>query len=301
MLAIIIPYYNLTFFEETLQSLNNQSNKQFKVYIGNDASNEDPAILLEKYRDKFDFNYHRFEENLGSKSLVKQWERCIALSANEEWIMILGDDDVLGSNVIEEFYNNLKEIEKEKIDVVRFATKVIDGQGNIISRTYDHPKIEKATEGFWRKLTGKTRSSLSEYIFSRKSFTTYRFREYPLAWHTDDMMWLEFSNFENILSVNSASLLIRKSESSISGREDNNSLKLKASILFFKDLIKEKLHLFKWNQRYKLLLILEQNLKANDEIQFSDWLFLLKMYLFNFKIIPSLKLIRRMCLSYYRN
>ena len=64
MLAIVIPYFKLTFFEETLLSLANQTNKRFKVYIGNDASPESPLLLLEKYKDKFDFVYHEFESNL---------------------------------------------------------------------------------------------------------------------------------------------------------------------------------------------------------------------------------------------
>jgi hypothetical protein len=28
-------------------------------------------------------------------------------TADEEWLMILGDDDVLGRNVVEEFLNNI--------------------------------------------------------------------------------------------------------------------------------------------------------------------------------------------------
>ena len=91
MLAIVIPYYKLTFFEATLQSLADQTDKRFMVYIGDDASLESPDDLLEKYQQKFDFEYYRFEENLGGTSLVKQWERCIAMTKDEEWVMILGD------------------------------------------------------------------------------------------------------------------------------------------------------------------------------------------------------------------
>jgi glycosyltransferase involved in cell wall biosynthesis len=71
MLAIIIPYYKLTFFEATLQSLAHQIDKRFKVYIGDDASPEDPSELLEKYQGKFDFVYHRFDSNLGGISLTQ--------------------------------------------------------------------------------------------------------------------------------------------------------------------------------------------------------------------------------------
>jgi hypothetical protein len=60
MLTIIIAYYKLTFFEATLQSLVAQTSQDFKVYIGGDASPEDPAALLARFQDQFDFVYHRF-------------------------------------------------------------------------------------------------------------------------------------------------------------------------------------------------------------------------------------------------
>ena len=53
MLAIIIPYYKLTFFRETLDSLAAQTDQRFHVYIGNDASPEDPTNLLEEFEGKF--------------------------------------------------------------------------------------------------------------------------------------------------------------------------------------------------------------------------------------------------------
>ena len=114
MLAIIIPYYKLTFFEATLQSLAYQTDKRFKVYIGDDASPEDCNYLISEFKGYFDFFYLRFETNLGSISLTEQWERCISLSGGEEWIMILGDDDVLGENVMEEFYKDESNVEQRQ-------------------------------------------------------------------------------------------------------------------------------------------------------------------------------------------
>ena len=73
MLGIVIPYYKITFFDETLDSLSKQSDKRFKVYIGDDASLEDPAFLLQKYNGQFDFFYHLFAENLGSVSVTGFW------------------------------------------------------------------------------------------------------------------------------------------------------------------------------------------------------------------------------------
>ena len=63
MIAIVVPYFKITFFEETLFSLANQSNKNFKVYIGNDASPDDPAELIDKYSSKINLKYQIYKEN----------------------------------------------------------------------------------------------------------------------------------------------------------------------------------------------------------------------------------------------
>jgi glycosyltransferase involved in cell wall biosynthesis len=85
-LAIVVPYFKLTFFEATLESLANQTDKRFKVYIGDDASPENPSSLLEQYKESINFKYKRFYNSIGSISLVKQWEHCMTMVQEEEWM-----------------------------------------------------------------------------------------------------------------------------------------------------------------------------------------------------------------------
>lgn len=257
MLAIIIPYYKHTFFEAALQSLASQTNQQFKVYIGDDASPENPLQLLEKFRGKFDFTYHRFEENLGGISLPEQWKRCIALSSNEEWIMILGDDDVLSAKVVESFYDNLPEIQTERINAVRFATQIIDENGTEITEVFHHPIREKTTEFLIKKFSKETRSSLSEYIFNKKVLVEKSFRNFPLAWHSDDMAFLEFSNFGNCYSINDSIMFVRTSTINITGDTSFNNLKNKATFEFCAILFDEYSNMFSNEQKRVILKKLE--------------------------------------------
>lgn len=257
MLAIIIPYYKRTFFEATLQSLAAQTCQDFKVYIGDDASPENPAMLLEKYKGKFDVVYHRFATNLGGTSLIKQWERCIALSGNEEWLMILGDDDALGENVVAAFYENLKEIKQNGCHVVRFATQIIDTNGTCISDVYVHPTLEKTTDFLARKFSKQTRSSLSEYIFNTSVVFKTGFRNFPLAWHADDMAVLEFTGFENCFSINDVLVYVRLSGVSLTGDGSLDSLKNGATFDFCKVLFDEYSQKFSVEQKAILLKKLE--------------------------------------------
>ena len=265
MLAIIIPYYKLTFFEATLQSLAHQTDKRFKVYIGDDASPHDCAPLLQKFHGKFDFVYHRFATNLGGVSLTQQWERCIDLSDDEEWLMILGDDDVLGESVVEEFYKLKHQLDDEKINVLKFASVLIDEAGKQISNIYSHPSKEMAADAYWKHYTGESRSSLSEYIFRRISYYQYNFTNFPLAWHADDKAWLDFSQGGILFGCNEAIVQVRLSSENISGKKDNILPKRNARLLFLEDIITNKLHYFSKEQRNTFLFdfgMLLKELKA---------------------------------------
>lgn len=296
MLAIIIPYYKLSFFAKTIQSLANQTDKRFKVYIGDDSSPEDCTFLLEKYKGKFEFVYHRFDENLGGKSLIKQWDRCIALTQNEEWLMILGDDDVLGDTVVASWYENYAVFDK-KTNLVRFATKVINEESKSISVVFNHPVWEKETDFFVRSVTGKTRSSLSEFIFSRKSYMKYGFHDYPLAWGSDCNAWLEFPDGKLIYTINESIMDIRFSNINISGRKDNQKLKDKANIQLFEDVLTKKINLFSHNQILDLLITYEIDIKKNRKLSLKEWLFLTKLYINNFNFVSFSKFIRRFLIS----
>ena len=221
MLAIVIPYYKLSFFEETLDSLSKQKDKRFHVYIGDDASPECPKNVLKKYEDKFPFTYHRFTENLGGTSLVKQWERCLNRIHNETWVQLLGDDDVLGEDVVSCFYNSQDNLNAEQSSVIRFATQVIDGDSQIISRKYEHPKLETATAFLIRKFKGGTRSSLSEYMFKAKELNRIGFQDFPLAWSSDVLAVVEFSNNNNIYTINNAIVSFRLSDKNITGQGES--------------------------------------------------------------------------------
>ncbi len=274
MLAIVIPYYKLTFFEETLESLSNQTDKYFKVYIGDDASPESPKDLLEKYEGKFNFIYHRFEENIGKKSLVSQWDRCIALSKEEEWIMILGDDDLLGSSVVASWYENYN-VFNGSSNVVRFASKKIFEKLISVPDIFVHPVWEKATDSFYRKFDKMTRSSLSEYIFSKASYLKHGFYDYPLAWASDDRAWLDFSDNKPIFTINESVVFFRLSSVNISGRQDNILIKNVSEIEFFKFIVKHKLGYYDKNQRLRLLRRYMAEIRKTRNLKISEFFFIL--------------------------
>ena len=277
MLAIVIPYFKINFFEAALTSLANQTDKRFNVYIGDDASPENPSSLLDNYKEKINFKYKRFDTNVGSTSLVRQWHRCLDLAQNEEWVMVLCDDDVLGENVVAEFYAAIDEVNQQDINVIRYATVVIDQHSERISKIHEHPKLETSTDFLMRKIKGGTRSSLSEFVFRKKVLLDIKFKELPLAWYSDYLAVLECTFFSYIYTINNALVFFRLSEINITAKKDDLLPKNIATFHYYYYLLNEKGAFFDAKQTETLLYRLEKTFLDNKK-NTEFWWLLTKLY-----------------------
>lgn len=238
-LTIIIPYYKIAFFKETLQSLERQTCKDFNLFIGNDASPENPENLIKETLKTTDFIYKEYTDNVGSQNLVKQWERCIQDCGITEWFQILGDDDVISHNFVEEFYRNLPEINQNNCNVVKFSQCWINENGERITDFTDYDQLIDPADNIGYKIMKAERSSLSEHIFRKKQYLKFNFKNFPLAWATDDIAVLEFSERKYIYFIKNSKVLVRVSNENISGRTDNQLEKKNAKIASEKYLIKK--------------------------------------------------------------
>jgi glycosyltransferase involved in cell wall biosynthesis len=226
-LAIIIPYYKIDFFEETLKSVVNQTNQNFKLYIGNDASPNNPLPLIEKYFKDKDYRYFDYKDNIGGTNLALQWERILE-NVQEEWVQILGDDDCISPDFVEEFYKTLPVVEKNNISLIKCGQQWIDENNKQLeSHIYNFNKVS-AAEVFIKKYKDEIRSSLSENIYQTKIVKKQKFVKLPLAWGTDDLSLLGFSKNGYIQYIPKLLVSIRISAESISGSDQYENLKKSA-------------------------------------------------------------------------
>ena len=82
---------------------------------------------------------------------------------------------------------------EKNINVVRYSTQVIDEQEKPVSKIYLQPLFENSIESYYRKFIGENRGSLSEFIFRYSQYKKYKFKDYPLAWTSDDRAIIDFS------------------------------------------------------------------------------------------------------------
>lgn len=233
-LAIVIPYYKIDFFEETIQSLSVQTDKRFTIYIGNDASPDDPLPTINKHLTEDDYHYFDYKDNVGGKNLALQWERILE-NVTEDWFMILGDDDRIAPNFVEEFYKYHNEYTQVNLIKVR---NIIVKEGDIMKHDFTgnlQAKSYNTVDFFLQKLQGKMNSSLSEHIFRKAAFKG--FRKYPLAWHDDDWALLSITQCGSFYFLKDTQVVIREYAGSISGKADNLDKKNEASLLFYTEII----------------------------------------------------------------
>lgn len=244
-LAIIIPYYKITYFEELLEALSKQTNPNFTVYIGNDSSPDDPSGIIKKYKDRLNITYKKFETNLGGISLTKQWERCLEMIGDETWVWMLPDDDVPSHTVVEAFYEALPKVQTNIIKVFRFPMSIIDKNGDVVEDLdYQDPKIESNIDFYERVVRGKAGASLGDNIFHKKSLLeSGGFVELPKAWGSDHATLLRASVGGNICFLDEARLYFRMSGDNISSDISDGVVKMQARVAF-STWLKENEHLF---------------------------------------------------------
>ena len=233
-LAIIIPAYKALFFSKTLETLAQQTCKDFTVYVGNDGGDAGIEEIVNRFRPILNIHYRYFENNFGSKSLVKHWERCFTLTQGEKWYWLLPDDDYADPQCVELFYDQLQ---KSDFDLFRFNVHFVTGDEKIFKTNPTLPDVQSSFDGLMEKLSFSRPSTVAEFIFNRKKFGSIGFKEIPMAWGTDDLLWYEIGAAKGIRGCNDAYVYLRQSDLNISNNYSTLATqKIDANFIFFKKL-----------------------------------------------------------------
>jgi glycosyltransferase involved in cell wall biosynthesis len=191
-LAIVIPAYKPDFFEAALESVAAQTDRRFRVYVGDDAAPAEIGRITEKVAATgLDVAYHRFAENLGGRSLTAQWNRCVALST-EPWVWLFSDDDLMAPDCVASFHEAIAA--GGAPDLLRFDTDVIDARDRTLAVNERPPANESGADFVYARLNGARNSYVVEYVFRREAFERAGgFADYPVAWCADDVAAYELS------------------------------------------------------------------------------------------------------------
>jgi glycosyltransferase involved in cell wall biosynthesis len=242
-IAIVIPAYKSKYFEKTLNSIANQNCKNFTLYIGDDHSPENLEEIVSKFHSQMDIVYKKFDTNVGGKDLVAQWNRCIEMTRDEEYIWLFSDDDVMPYDCLLKVKDYI--IRNNNIcDVFHINSEVINNDGENITnrnRIINFPEQISCAEYIDFMFKGKDNTWGINFIVRKTTILKNDgFVNFDLAWNADRASWLKFSYPTGILTVPDTFLEWRYSGENISALKNVKDIvvrKANSRILYFKWLI----------------------------------------------------------------
>lgn len=231
-ISIAIPAYKASFLKEAINSVLNQTYKNFELIIVNDNSPENIDLIINSFNDKR-IQYYKNKKNLGKESIVLNWNKCLEY-ANGAFFVLLCDDDIMHPTFIETM---LKISYKyPKCNVFRARTQYIDNNTKkIIYHTKEWPENECFIDFLKAQLSNDRKHTISEFMYRTAHIKKQGgYVVFPVGYYSDIASILYLIQNNNIVSIGGAPLLtFRKSLINISSNTSYNKEKVKAAITYY--------------------------------------------------------------------
>lgn len=186
--SFVLPAYKATFLRESIDSILNQTYKDFELIIVNDASPEDLNSIVNSYNDER-IQFYVNEKNIGGTDLVAQWNHCTTY-ATGDYLILASDDDVYHPQYLEKI-DTLTDKYPE-VNVFCPQVQYVNSDGELIKGgVKKYPRQDEdylsQLEFTFLRFKGEVPSGIPYYIFKRdKLIDIGGFVNFPTAWFSDD-------------------------------------------------------------------------------------------------------------------
>lgn len=221
--SIIIPVFNgEQFIKKTIKSCLNQS-IPVEIIIINDASTDESEKIISKFTNE-NISYSLNQENLG---LMKTLNKAIK-NANSDYLLILGHDDLLEYNHVENMLNKFD----EKTSFVHCNANLIDENDEIFGvGTSDMKQFIKTI--FIRKYLSEncfihsTGAIISKEFFNEVNGYDETFKNYG-EW----LLWIKLTNIGKVKYCFNTRAKYRRHKTNITNTFDDKSVKKDLKVFF---------------------------------------------------------------------
>ena len=213
--GILIPTFNRKhFLMLALESALNQSHRELDVIVIDNGSIDGTTALMAGVSDPR-VRYIVNENNIG---MIASINKGINLFSDEvEWCTILGDDDLLEKNFVD---NSLQAAISFGAKTIIHSHRIfIDQQGNKIREAKLAPSEESAFDYIKMRAQFKRETSLTGVLFNRAAFEEIKgYPAFETGWSTDDAFIFALSLKDRLFFTQDAVSYIRiheEAESSV--------------------------------------------------------------------------------------
>ncbi len=212
--SFVLPAYKATFLRESIDSILNQTYKDFELIIVNDASPEDLTSIVNSYSDDR-IQYYVNDKNVGGTDLVAQWNHCITY-ATGEYLILASDDDVYHPDYLEKM--DVLVDKYPDVNVFRSRVQHMNADGYIRGESEVLDEYLSYVDFLFAMHQGMICSGLAYHIFKREELLNIGgFVNFPSAWIADDATVISLAK-NGVVFHNEALFAFRTSDINISSK-----------------------------------------------------------------------------------
>ena len=295
--SITIPAYKRTYLKDAIDSCLVQTYKDFELIIVNDSSPEDLESIVRLYSDTR-IRYYKNEINCGAVNVVDNWNKCLEY-ATGDYIICMGDDDMLLPNCLEEYDKLIGKY--PGLGVYHAWTQIINENGEFVNITEARPEYESVYSLIWHRWDNRNKQFIGDFLFDanllRKNGGFYKL---PLAWASDDLTATIAAAQNGIANTQSICFSYRVNSQTISS-SNYSDIKMDAIIeeskwyeVFLKTKPTTELDIKFWECIIRIMHLhfekqkgqtVAKDLKSNSLLRVIHWIKKRKKYNLNTRII----------------
>ena len=172
LISVLMASYNHgEFISEAIESVLNQTFKDFELIVIDDYSKDNSREIIKKYKEKDDRIKIRFHDE--NKGPAKTLGECIGM-AEGKFIAVINSDDVWVKMKLEK---QLKILKINENLIVYSSRALIDSKGMPLKDPHYSSKNDYTENIFTKFLLGKAYIFFSSIIFKREHLEDIRFHE----------------------------------------------------------------------------------------------------------------------------
>lgn len=223
LVSFVLPAYKATWISEAIDSILAQTYTNIELIIVNDQSPEPIREIVAQYDDPR-IRYYENEENIGGKSLIAQWEKCISY-VKGEYLVIASDDDIYHPRFTTSCLALV--LKYPTVDIVRARTEQINEQGKLLAMDYNFPELMNQTEYIYRYRVGSAFICIGNFLFRSSALVKKGIVNFPKALGSDIATTIDLAE-NGMATTNDILFSFRHSNQHISGSFNDPATRAKA-------------------------------------------------------------------------